>query len=139
MSQLHLVSPNHVQTNDKIKDIQVDELNRDHSFKIAANRHRDLDRTHGKLRAAIAVLDRDTPARRFKTQLVDKERFTTEGRGGATIKGTLVPLPMNAKRELDQPGNRGAGLDDRSPIRAPQSEKADADSQCPVALRIRVY
>ena len=86
MPQLHLVSSNHVQTNDKIKDIQVDDLNRDHSFKITTNRHRDLDRTHGKLRAAIAVLYRDILARRFKTQLVDKERFTTEGRGGTTIK-----------------------------------------------------
>jgi hypothetical protein len=50
------------------------------------------------LEAAIAVLDRDTSARRFKTQLVDKERFTTEGRGGTTedsnakCKGDLVGL-----------------------------------------------
>jgi hypothetical protein len=107
VSQLHLIIPNHVQTNDKIKNIQVDDLNRDHSFKITTNRYRDLDRTHGKLRSDIVVLYRDILARRFKTQLVDKERFTTEGRGGtsedsnAKCKGDLVGLDgTSPKRAL---------------------------------------
>jgi hypothetical protein len=48
---------NHVQTNDKIKGVQVDDLNRHHRFKIATNRHRDLDRTHGKLITVITFFN----------------------------------------------------------------------------------
>jgi hypothetical protein len=92
VSQLHLVRLDHVQTNDKINGIQVDDLNRHHNFTITTNRHCDLDRAYRKLRSVITVLYRDTLVRRFETQLVYKERFTTKGRGVSMGKDMRVLL-----------------------------------------------